>query len=217
MAYIETEVIIKHATNPAGMGIILRGIDAGARAPRARASSARCRRGRSTTSSTPSRSRPTTPICCATLDAAGDGSPAPPPSKAGREPEPPDARPRAPRRAAAVSRASCSATSCTQHTLRVFVGSDVDVACPMCGVGPTGPMPKLKPFRVAGHFYTGMYEFDSKLAYVSLRRRAEVPGHAGRGDRDRDPDRHARGARATWPTRSRGASGPATRSAPGRS
>src|SRR5262249_30465950 len=36
-------------------------------------------------------------------------------------------------------------------------------------VGPTGPMPKLKPFRVAGHFYTGMYEFDAKLAYISLR------------------------------------------------
>jgi lipoprotein-releasing system permease protein len=29
-------------------------------------------------------------------------------------------------------------------------------------------MPKLKTFRVAGHFYSGMYEFDSKLAYVSL-------------------------------------------------
>jgi lipoprotein-releasing system permease protein len=55
-----------------------------------------------------------------------------------------------------------------QHTLRVFVGSDVDIACPMCGVGPMGPMPKLKQFRVAGHFYTGMYEFDSKLAYVAL-------------------------------------------------
>jgi len=55
-----------------------------------------------------------------------------------------------------------------QHTLRVFVGSDVDIACPMCGIGPMGPMPKLKPFRVAGHFYTGMYEFDSKLAYVAL-------------------------------------------------
>ena len=26
-----------------------------------------------------------------------------------------------------------------QHILRVFVGSEVDVACPMCGVGPTGP------------------------------------------------------------------------------
>src|SRR6185369_11294691 len=54
------------------------------------------------------------------------------------------------------------------RTLHVFVGSDVDVACPMCGVGPTGPMPMLQPFRVAGHCYTGMYEFDSKLAYVSL-------------------------------------------------
>ena len=38
----------------------------------------------------------------------------------------------------------------------------------MCGVGPTGPMPRMRSFRVAGHFYTGMYEFDSKLAYVSL-------------------------------------------------
>ena len=55
-----------------------------------------------------------------------------------------------------------------QHTLRVFVGSDVDIACPLCGIGPMGPMPKLKSFRVAGHFYTGMYEFDSKLAYVAL-------------------------------------------------
>ncbi len=33
MAYIESEVIVKHASNPAGMGIILRGIDA-TRAPR---------------------------------------------------------------------------------------------------------------------------------------------------------------------------------------
>ena len=29
-------------------------------------------------------------------------------------------------------------------------------------------MPKLKSFRVAGHFYSGMYEFDSKLAYIAL-------------------------------------------------
>jgi lipoprotein-releasing system permease protein len=26
----------------------------------------------------------------------------------------------------------------------------------------------MRPFRVAGHFYTGMYEFDSKLAYAAL-------------------------------------------------
>lgn len=54
------------------------------------------------------------------------------------------------------------------RTLRVFVGSDVDVLCPLCGMGPSGPVPRMWPFRVAGHFYSGMYQFDSKLAYVSL-------------------------------------------------
>jgi lipoprotein-releasing system permease protein len=42
------------------------------------------------------------------------------------------------------------------------------VACPMCRIGPTGPLPGLGRFRVAGHFYSGMYEYDSKLAYISL-------------------------------------------------
>jgi lipoprotein-releasing system permease protein len=56
-----------------------------------------------------------------------------------------------------------------QSTLRVFLGSEIAVACPLCGLGPSGPHPKLKPFRVAGHFYSGMYEFDSKLAYISLK------------------------------------------------
>ena len=54
------------------------------------------------------------------------------------------------------------------RTLRVFPGSLVDVVCPLCKMGPSGPMPGLKQFRVAGHFYSGMYEFDSKLAYVAL-------------------------------------------------
>jgi lipoprotein-releasing system permease protein len=54
------------------------------------------------------------------------------------------------------------------RTLRVFPGSLIDVVCPLCKIGPSGPMPGLKAFRVAGHFYSGMYEFDSKLAYVSL-------------------------------------------------
>jgi lipoprotein-releasing system permease protein len=54
------------------------------------------------------------------------------------------------------------------RTLRVFPGSLVDVVCPLCKMGPQGPMPGLKGFRVAGHFYSGMYEFDSKLAYVAL-------------------------------------------------
>jgi lipoprotein-releasing system permease protein len=54
------------------------------------------------------------------------------------------------------------------HTLRVFIGSEVEVACPMCRMGPTGFRPGVDRFRVAGHFYSGMYEFDSKLAYISL-------------------------------------------------
>jgi lipoprotein-releasing system permease protein len=52
--------------------------------------------------------------------------------------------------------------------LRVFIGTDMDVVCPLCGTGPTGARPKSRAFRVAGHFYSGMYEFDSKLAYISL-------------------------------------------------
>jgi lipoprotein-releasing system permease protein len=50
-------------------------------------------------------------------------------------------------------------------------------------MGPAGPMPGYGRFRVAGHFYSGMYEFDSKLAYVLLgeaqrflRMRGEVTG-----------------------------------------
>jgi lipoprotein-releasing system permease protein len=65
------------------------------------------------------------------------------------------------------------------HTLRVYMGSEVDVACPMCGVGPSGPMPRLKSFRVGGHFYTGMYEFDSKLAYITLEEAQKFLGLKG--------------------------------------
>lgn len=54
------------------------------------------------------------------------------------------------------------------RTLRLFVGDGVDIVCPLCGVGPSGPMPQSRPFRVAGHFKSGMYEYDSKLAYVHL-------------------------------------------------
>jgi lipoprotein-releasing system permease protein len=31
-----------------------------------------------------------------------------------------------------------------------------------------GMMPKMKRFRVKGIFYSGMYEFDLKMAFVSL-------------------------------------------------
>jgi lipoprotein-releasing system permease protein len=174
MPYIETEVIIKHATNPAGMGIILRGIDP-VRAPNVLSLERTLQEGkiaylqhpeqiptddaeviRGLPGGEPDTASPIFPPPPPEGDKAKAGAPAEPKKK----PAPPPARP--------IMPGILLGDELYQHTLRVFVGSDVDIACPMCGVGPLGPMPKLKPFRVAGHFYTGMYEFDSKLAYVAL-------------------------------------------------
>lgn len=52
--------------------------------------------------------------------------------------------------------------------LKVFVGDQVNVINPIGELGPTGPIPKTRAFRVAAIFYTGMYEYDSKLAYILL-------------------------------------------------
>jgi lipoprotein-releasing system permease protein len=52
--------------------------------------------------------------------------------------------------------------------LNLFVGDKVNVISPMGNITPLGMMPKMKPFRVAGIFNTGMFEYDSTLAYVSL-------------------------------------------------
>ncbi len=54
--------------------------------------------------------------------------------------------------------------------LRVYPGDRVFVINPIGGgVGPFGvPMPTTRSFRVAGIFYTGMYEYDTKWSYVSL-------------------------------------------------
>jgi lipoprotein-releasing system permease protein len=55
------------------------------------------------------------------------------------------------------------------HSLRVFVGDSVHVVSPLSNeLGPTGPIPKSRPFRVAAIFFSGMYEYDSKFAYISL-------------------------------------------------
>jgi lipoprotein-releasing system permease protein len=54
--------------------------------------------------------------------------------------------------------------------LRVKVGDRLNVVSPLGGeLGPQGPMPKSRPFRVAGIFYSGMFEYDSKFVYIHLR------------------------------------------------
>lgn len=52
--------------------------------------------------------------------------------------------------------------------LQVFVGDVVNIISPVGELGPTGPIPKAKPFRVAGLFYSGMYEYDAKFAFMRL-------------------------------------------------
>ena len=68
-------------------------------------------------------------------------------------------------------------------SLRVLVGDPVTVVSPLGGgMGPSGPIPKSKAFRVAGIFYTGMFEYDSKFVYVGLQAAESffgIPGATG--------------------------------------
>lgn len=54
------------------------------------------------------------------------------------------------------------------RALRLVVGDRVTVVSPRGELGPTGPIPKTRPFRIAAIFYSGMYEYDMKHAYVDL-------------------------------------------------
>ena len=53
--------------------------------------------------------------------------------------------------------------------LRVFVGDVVDIVSPVGELGPTGPIPRARAFRVAATFYSGMFEYDSKFIYIDLK------------------------------------------------
>jgi lipoprotein-releasing system permease protein len=53
-------------------------------------------------------------------------------------------------------------------SLNLFVGDTVNVVSPMGNITPLGMIPKMKKFRVAALFNTGMFEYDSTLAYVKL-------------------------------------------------
>ncbi len=54
------------------------------------------------------------------------------------------------------------------RSLRLHVGDEVNVVSPNGELGPTGPMPRSRPFRVAGIFYSGMFEYDMQVAYTDL-------------------------------------------------
>lgn len=53
--------------------------------------------------------------------------------------------------------------------LHLQVGDEIHVVSPFGGmVTPAGPLPKTQSFRVAGIFYTGMYEYDTKYAFLAI-------------------------------------------------
>ena len=39
---------------------------------------------------------------------------------------------------------------------------------PVGDIGPTGAIPKARPFRIAGLFNSGMYEYDAKFVFIKL-------------------------------------------------
>ena len=52
--------------------------------------------------------------------------------------------------------------------LSVSVNETIQVISPLGTMTPMGMMPKMKRFRIKGIFYSGMYEFDNTMAYVSI-------------------------------------------------
>jgi lipoprotein-releasing system permease protein len=52
--------------------------------------------------------------------------------------------------------------------LNLFLGDKVNVISPMGNITPLGMLPRMKPFKVSGIFNTGMFEYDSTLAYISI-------------------------------------------------
>jgi lipoprotein-releasing system permease protein len=54
------------------------------------------------------------------------------------------------------------------RNLNLSVGDYLNIISPLGTLTPMGRMPRMKAFRVAAIFHTGMYEFDSSLVYTSI-------------------------------------------------
>jgi lipoprotein-releasing system permease protein len=52
-------------------------------------------------------------------------------------------------------------------SLHACVGEEITLLSPTGELGPMGVMPRTRKFRVAGIFYSGMYEYDASHAYVT--------------------------------------------------
>lgn len=61
--------------------------------------------------------------------------------------------------------------------LRLMPGSRVNLLSPSGQKGVTGYQPRIRPYEVVGIFRTGMYEYDSSLAFVSIPAALEILGY----------------------------------------
>ena len=52
--------------------------------------------------------------------------------------------------------------------LGVFPGDTLNVVSPVGPISAMGMVPKIRTFAVVGLFHSGMYEYDSSLAYIDL-------------------------------------------------
>ena len=52
--------------------------------------------------------------------------------------------------------------------LGVFCGDEIKIISPFGTITPAGMVPRFKKFKVVGIFDSGMYEYDSTFAYISL-------------------------------------------------
>jgi lipoprotein-releasing system permease protein len=64
-------------------------------------------------------------------------------------------------------------------TLHVYVGDEVTLVSPLGDLGPMGVMPKTRKYRIAGIFYSGMYEYDATHVYTTLEEAANYFGTPG--------------------------------------
>jgi len=61
-------------------------------------------------------------------------------------------------------------------SLFVETGDTVRLVAPAAGIGPGGTFPKVRTFHVAGTFKTGLWEYDQKFVFTSLRGASRLSG-----------------------------------------
>ena len=63
-----------------------------------------------------------------------------------------------------------------KQNLSIYLGGELNVMSPSGDLGPSGGMPKSRPFKLVGSYHSGMLEFDAKMGYISLKDAQDLLG-----------------------------------------